>query len=232
MKDYPIKHAFVTISFTFFSLQIILIVVSGSSSPPYQPIDNILIDSGSYGNSYVYGDQNRTWVGDIDSIFFPSHPQLIDGTSFPLEADMPSTSAISTVPYITARVSSFEFTYFFSVSTGLKFIRLYFYSANYISFDRSKALFSVRAGRFTLLRDFNTSNPQTNLIKAATKNFDDMLKAHISPVVKVLCARRALIRDKDEITVLLAELAQQCYREKRIDEIIDSKIKDEIALNA
>lgn len=49
---------------------------------------------------------------------------------------------------------------------------------------------------------------------------------------EVLCARRALIRDKDEITVLLAELAQQCYREKRIDEIIDSKIKDEIALNA
>ncbi|KAE8649332.1 receptor-like protein kinase FERONIA [Cucumis sativus] len=46
---------------------------------------------------------------------------------------------------------------------------------------------------------------------------------------EMLCARRALVSGKDEITALLAELVRQCYREKRIDEIIDSKIKDEIA---
>jgi hypothetical protein len=45
----------------------------------------------------------------------------------------------------------------FRVTAGQKFIRLYFYSASYPNFDRSKALFSVKAGRFTLLSNFNAS---------------------------------------------------------------------------
>jgi hypothetical protein len=45
----------------------------------------------------------------------------------------------------------------FPVTAGQKFIRLYFYPASYPNFDRSKALFFVKAGRFTLLSSFNAS---------------------------------------------------------------------------
>jgi hypothetical protein len=61
------------------------------------------------------------------------------------------------VPYATARLSLSAFTYMFRVTAGQKFIRLYFYPASYRNFDRSKALFSVKAGRFTLLSNFNAS---------------------------------------------------------------------------
>ena len=49
------------------------------------------------------------------------------------------------------------FTYIFPLTTGQKFVRLYFYPATYSNFDRSNALFSVNAGTFTILRDFNAS---------------------------------------------------------------------------
>ena len=49
------------------------------------------------------------------------------------------------------------FTYIFPLTTGQKFVRLYFYLATYSNFDRSNALFSVKAGTYTLPRDFNAS---------------------------------------------------------------------------
>ena len=49
------------------------------------------------------------------------------------------------------------FTYIFPLTTDQKFVRLYFYPATYSNFDGSNALFSVKAGTFTLLRDFNAS---------------------------------------------------------------------------
>ncbi|XP_021817139.1 receptor-like protein kinase FERONIA, partial [Prunus avium] len=46
----------------------------------------------------------------------------------------------------------------FKLSSGQKFIRLYFNPVSYgPDFDQSKALFSVKAGNFTLLHDFNAS---------------------------------------------------------------------------
>ncbi|PRQ53274.1 putative protein kinase RLK-Pelle-CrRLK1L-1 family [Rosa chinensis] len=62
------------------------------------------------------------------------------------------------VPFTTARLSHSEFTYRFPVSPGQKFIRLYFFAASYnADFDSSKSLFSVKAGGYTLLKDFNAS---------------------------------------------------------------------------
>jgi serine/threonine protein kinase len=61
------------------------------------------------------------------------------------------------VPYASARLSLSAFTYMFPVTAGRKFIRIYFYPASYSNFDRSKALFSVKSGRFTLLSNFNAS---------------------------------------------------------------------------
>ncbi|XP_022158504.1 receptor-like protein kinase FERONIA [Momordica charantia] len=126
--------------------------VAGQSPPPYKPIDDIVLDCGSSGNSTVQGDP-RTWVGDIDSKFFSSNLHK-NGASVTAQADGPSSSS---VPYLTARLSRSEFTYAFPVSPGQKFVRLYFYSAPYPNFDRSRAVFSVTAGLYTLLRDFNVS---------------------------------------------------------------------------
>jgi hypothetical protein len=61
------------------------------------------------------------------------------------------------IPYTTARLSFSTFTYTFPVTSGQKYVRLYFYPASYDTFDRSKALFSVKAGNFTLLHSFNAS---------------------------------------------------------------------------
>ncbi|KAM1076225.1 hypothetical protein PS1_024131 [Malus domestica] len=48
--------------------------------------------------------------------------------------------------------------YTFPLSSSPKFIRLYFFPASYApNFDRSQAVFSVKAGGFTLLHDFNAS---------------------------------------------------------------------------
>lgn len=168
----------------------------GDSSSFYQPIDNIPLVCGSHGNlsnSYLDG---RIWVGDIDSKFFPSDHQQ-NGASMTSKADAQSTS-VTTVPYMTARLSRSQFTYSFPVSPGHKFIRLYFYSANYISFDRSKALFSVRAGRFTLLRDFNTSNPQTNLVSLAIQ---------ISPLIYVVTSHWRRLKLLPKISTTFSSLA-------------------------
>lgn len=43
------------------------------------------------------------------------------------------------------------------MTSGQKFIRFYFYPASYPNFDSSKAYFSVKAGPFTLLRNFSAA---------------------------------------------------------------------------
>ncbi|XP_023903470.1 receptor-like protein kinase FERONIA [Quercus suber] len=127
----------------------------GSNSPsPYIPEDNILLDCGSYGNSTAL--DGRPWIGDKNSIFFPvEHPQ--NNASLTISAVQQSSSATQ-LPYTTARLSLSPFSYIFSsVTAGQKFVRLYFYPATYGTFDRSKARFSVKAGPFTLLHNFNAS---------------------------------------------------------------------------
>ncbi|KAM4108265.1 hypothetical protein ACB094_03G032400 [Castanea mollissima] len=127
----------------------------GSNSPfPYIPEDIINLDCGSSGNSTSL--DGRTWIGDENSIFFPvEHAQ--NNASLIASAVQQSSSA-SRLPYTTARLSLSPFSYIFSsVTAGQKFVRLYFYPATYGTFDRSKARFSVKAGPFTLLRNFNAS---------------------------------------------------------------------------
>ncbi|KAG4925913.1 hypothetical protein JHK87_051453 [Glycine soja] len=74
---------------------------------------------------------------------------------------VPLNSSASTVALTVAcpltRFSHSQLTYSFPVSTGPKFLRLFFYSTSYQNFHRSKAYFSVKAGPYTLLQDFNAS---------------------------------------------------------------------------
>ncbi|CAL2249879.1 unnamed protein product [Prunus armeniaca] len=126
--------------------------------PAYIPVDDITVQCG-YSGQLVNRDDGRTWTGDINSTFSPFEVhQSSSYTSLIREAPPSSSFASGAVPYNRSRLSRSEFTYTFPLTTGQKFIRLYFYPVSYgADFDSSNALFSVKAGGFTLLNDFNTS---------------------------------------------------------------------------
>jgi serine/threonine protein kinase len=128
--------------------------VAGGSLSPYTPVDNILLNCGYLGNSTSL--DSRTWIGDLNSNKFSPVDQSQNQASIPAIAIRQASSA-DKVPYADARISLSAFTYTFPVTAGQKFIRLYFYAASYPNYDRSNALFSVKAGPFTLLSNFNAS---------------------------------------------------------------------------
>ncbi|CAN6571902.1 unnamed protein product [Malus baccata var. baccata] len=120
--------------------------------PPYVPSEQISLQCGSAGPRY--DQDSRYWGGDIRSNFFTFEHQAARNNSVVKDSPLSSYSA----PYISARLSRFKFTYTFPLSAGPVFIRLYFYPASYApNFNRSQSLFSVQAGGFTLLHDFNAS---------------------------------------------------------------------------
>ncbi|KAM5562210.1 receptor-like protein kinase FERONIA [Rosa sericea] len=138
-------------------LLFVTLLVAGESAPIYSPTYNITLKCGFSGDK-VSDYDSRTWTGDINSKFFP---EAVGSTSQVGKAP-PSSSSGSQEPFTTARLSYSEFTYRFPVSPGQKFIRLYFFPATYnADFDRSKSLFSVKAGGYTLLKDFNASLSST-----------------------------------------------------------------------
>ncbi|XP_022719848.1 receptor-like protein kinase FERONIA [Durio zibethinus] len=75
-----------------------------------------------------------------------------------------------------------QFTYTFPISPGPKFIRLYFNPIPYSGFHISKALFSVSAGHYTLLKTSNDSYSESKLdadhsytVKEYCINIDDQV---------------------------------------------------------
>ncbi|XWS75696.1 hypothetical protein CRYUN_Cryun01aG0113700 [Craigia yunnanensis] len=120
-----------------------------SEQLPYVPRDNITLNCGATSDSN--GLDGWFWTGDKSSKFGPVESSQNKSEAY--EADSQGDDA---VPYMTARVSSFEFKYSFPVTLGQKFVRLYFHAASYKKFDQSKAFFSVKAGSFTLLKNFST----------------------------------------------------------------------------
>ena len=127
--------------------------LASDSSSPYIPVDCIILKCGSSDNSTAL--DGRTWTGDVNSKFFPQ--ELSQNQASLATNSVKQSSFASQVPYTTARLSVSPFTYIFPITSGQKFIRLYFYPASYGNFDRSNALFSVKARTFTLLQDFNAS---------------------------------------------------------------------------
>ncbi|PRQ53347.1 putative protein kinase RLK-Pelle-CrRLK1L-1 family [Rosa chinensis] len=138
-----------TLLYLFLFVYVVTLLVAGDLASTYTPVENITIACGTNGTFDPY----RDWSGDINSKFSPigSTTQVNTSTS-----DY-SYYYSDDVPYYTARLSHSEFTYSFNLTAGQKFIRLYFYPASYTNFSRSKALFSVKAGDFTLLDNFNAS---------------------------------------------------------------------------
>jgi serine/threonine protein kinase len=104
------------------------------------------------------------------------------------------------VPYANARLSHSVFTYTFPVTAGQKFIRLYFYSASYLDFDRSKALFSVKAGDFTLLSNFSASltadaagDPRDTIFREYCVNIEEDQRLNITFTPSVVANAYAFI---------------------------------------
>ncbi|KAK9924871.1 hypothetical protein M0R45_033218 [Rubus argutus] len=134
---------------SLFLYQLLTLLVA--SYTVYTPIDDITLACGSSSNQASKNYSHRNWTGDINSKFSPIQVGNANTSS-----QVRNSSAASQVPFTAARLSHSEFTYRFPLSPGQKFIRLYFnLQASYQDFDRSKSHFSVKAGGFTLLKDFN-----------------------------------------------------------------------------
>ncbi|KAL3523577.1 hypothetical protein ACH5RR_016411 [Cinchona calisaya] len=101
------------------------------------------------------------------SSIFPSGKSRISTAS-----QKSSLFSVDPVPYKTSRISSTEFAYSFQVNPGQKFIRLHFYPASYRGFENSIDFFTVKAGPFTLLKDFSASQAAETLgVKYLVKEF-------------------------------------------------------------
>ncbi|XP_062106463.1 receptor-like protein kinase FERONIA [Humulus lupulus] len=149
LQRLPMGMGMVMIFFFFFYF---IEITYEQRPPPYIPVENIIIDCGSSGEHIA--QDKRSWNGDIDSKFFPLEGK--NKASAPLKA-VERTIALDPVPYETARLSLSEFTYTVPVTPGPKFVRLYFFSATYRDFNRSKAFFEVRIDKYTLLKNFSAS---------------------------------------------------------------------------
>ncbi|XP_017974756.1 PREDICTED: receptor-like protein kinase FERONIA [Theobroma cacao] len=153
-------------------LEYLTVNVTGSSPPPYIPIENITIDCGSPNDNTAL--DGRSWTRDNTPKFSPIESQ--NNQSVYSEAPQQPPSGVGQVPFITARVSKAEFIYVFPLTSGQKFVRLYFYPTSYPPFDPLKAFFSVNTGEFTLLKNFSASlhaQGQDTLIKEFCVNVDE-----------------------------------------------------------
>ncbi|KAG6660165.1 receptor-like protein kinase FERONIA [Carya illinoinensis] len=154
-----------------FLLFLLSYISIANSTPRYTAVDNIPLNCGSVGN-LTDGDK-RIWIGDMEpSKFAPIEERNQKSvTSEPQSQD----SSIEPVPYGTARLSYSQFTYVFPVTSGPKFVRLYFYADSYSGFDESLAFFTVKANnKFTLLRNFSASilaNYSGELTRTLSKEF-------------------------------------------------------------
>ncbi|XP_062160589.1 receptor-like protein kinase FERONIA [Alnus glutinosa] len=156
--------------------------VAGGSPSPYTPVEMILVNCGSSGKSTSL--DGRIWIGDVDSKFTPIEHSQHQTSLTDSAAQRPPSAA--QIPYTSARLSLSAFTYIIPVITaGQKCIRLYFNPDSYPKFDSSIARFSVKAGGFTLLRNFSPSLKADTLLREYFISIeeDQMLNITFNPSV-------------------------------------------------
>ncbi|PRQ18882.1 putative protein kinase RLK-Pelle-CrRLK1L-1 family [Rosa chinensis] len=171
----------------FLFQHIIRLIMATESLPIYSPAFSMTISCGSSTEVEIDPD-GRHWVGDVSSKFSPREVGEPGYTSEATKAP-PQSSSTSRVPYNTARISRFEFTYRFPIAPGqMLFVRLHFYPASYPNFTHSEAHFFVTVGRYILLKDFNASLfADTEGVETIYKEFcvyndaDDTLDFTFSP---------------------------------------------------
>jgi hypothetical protein len=139
-------HPFV-LYLSLFHLLLPYITATTENPQPYTPTDYFLLNCGSTSNSTAI--DGRNWKDD--SKFLSPDTR---NTSLPSTASLDDPFATQ-VPYMTARIFHSKSTYSFTVSTGPKFIRLYFHPATYAGLDKTRSYFSVTSNGFTLLSNFS-----------------------------------------------------------------------------
>ncbi|XP_059624215.1 receptor-like protein kinase FERONIA [Cornus florida] len=148
-------HSYLRIISTVYVVHHLLFTGAGDwpVSVQYYPTDDIAINCGSTGNLSAF--DGREWIGDMGSKFISQ--EEAKGKSVSSSTTVHQSLFADPVPYMTARISRAQFKYTFQLSPGQKFIRLHFFPALYSGFERSKALFTVKAGPYTLLSNFSAS---------------------------------------------------------------------------
>ncbi|KAE8654933.1 putative receptor-like protein kinase [Hibiscus syriacus] len=155
--------------FTFYLHLLFSVTLAGNYSVPYNATDYILLNCGaSSSSSNTVSEDGRKWVTDDRSKFATSNSESASMASTASRQD----HSVSQVPCMTARVFHGEFTYSFPVSPGHKFLRFYFYPAQYSDFDGTTSFFSVTANNHLLLSNFSAyltlsgeDDQQASLIK-------------------------------------------------------------------
>ncbi|XP_065859661.1 receptor-like protein kinase ANXUR2 [Euphorbia lathyris] len=136
------RNAQIFLSFIFFFL-FEFNKISAADSTSY------VLDCGASGTG-TDGD-GRKW--EPDSKFVSS-----SGNSITATADSQDPSLPSTVPYMTARIFTSDFTYSFPVPKKSRlWVRLHFYPNTYSSLNPNTSFFAVTANKFQLLNNFSAS---------------------------------------------------------------------------
>lgn len=152
--------------FSFLLLQLITATIS--TTPPYNATVYVLLNCGA-PSATIDETDGRRWDTDTHfQNFLPSNFSSISTTTTASEQD----SSVNRVPYTTgARIMKSQFTYTFRVSPGTKFLRLYFYPADYPGFNKAESFFSVTANHLTLLSNFSAFLTSTALGKGIQKEY-------------------------------------------------------------
>ncbi|VVB09205.1 unnamed protein product [Arabis nemorensis] len=162
-----IRHGFLIISI------LVSAAVAGgeaATSPAYVPTDVFLFNCGD--TSDKTDDTGRNWTAENRKTL----PSNSINSSFASDATS-QESGVPLIPYMKARIFRSDFTYSFPVSSGPKFLRLYFYPTRYGSgFDAVTSFFSVTVNGFTLLNNFSADLT----VKASKESF--VIKEFIVPV--------------------------------------------------
>ncbi|CDP21458.1 unnamed protein product [Coffea canephora] len=116
---------FTLLVYLCFLFNLLLVIASTGSTPPYTPTDYILISCGSSSNSTSV--DGRKWDGDVGSKFSPNDMANISSAVTATELG----PSVSRAPFSSARIIRSQFSYTFPVSLGKKFLRLYFYPTSY-----------------------------------------------------------------------------------------------------
>ncbi|XP_027069495.1 receptor-like protein kinase FERONIA [Coffea arabica] len=141
---------FTLLVYLCFLFNLLLVIASTGSTPPYTPTDYILISCGSSSNSTSV--DGRKWDGDVGSKFSPNDMANISSAVTATELG----PSVSRAPFSSARIIRSQFSYTFPVSLGKKFLRLYFYPTSYSGgLNTTESFFNVTANNYNLLSNFS-----------------------------------------------------------------------------
>ncbi|TVU18727.1 hypothetical protein EJB05_34839, partial [Eragrostis curvula] len=149
-----------TLPDTLICLTLLCIFPMAMGANNYSGSGQIRLNCGGSTATGIDSD-NRTWDSDNGSKFAPSLKEVAATASYQNPA-LPST-----IPYMTSRIFTSNYTYSFPVSPGRMFVRLYFYPSTYGRYVPANAYFGVTANNLVLLDNFNASQATSAINNAS-----------------------------------------------------------------